>query len=156
MQTIDFSPFYRSTVGFDRVFNRLRPSTRPTNATPRTGNLLVVDDNVMNRDLMTRQLVREGYSVHTAASGKEALEKLRLHDFDLILLDVMMPEMDGIQVLEHIQRDPVLCEIPTVMISALDEIDSVARCIELGAIDYLLKPFNPVLLKARLGASESK
>jgi CheY-like chemotaxis protein len=107
----------------------------------------------MNRDLMTRQLVREGYSVFTAASGKEALEKLRLHDFDLILLDVMMPEMDGVQVLEHIQRDPVLSEIPVVMISALDEIDSVARCIEKGAVDYFAKPFDPVLLRARVSAT---
>ncbi len=140
-------------AGFERVFNRLRPSSQPTTGALHAGTLLVVDDNAMNRDLLTRQLVREGYSVFTAASGKEALEKLRLHDFDLILLDVIMPEMDGIQVLEHIQRDPVLCEIPAVMISALDEIDSVARCIEKGAADYFAKPFDPVLLRARVSAT---
>jgi adenylate cyclase len=107
----------------------------------------------MNRDLLTRQLVHEGYSVFSAASGKEALEKLRLHDVDLVLLDVVMPEMDGIQVLEHLQRDPVLSEIPVVMISALDEIDAVARCIEKGAVDYFAKPFEPVLLRARVSAT---
>ena len=140
-------------AGFERVFNRLRPSAQPAIGALHAGTLLVVDDNAMNRDLLTRQLVREGYGVFTAASGKEALEKLRLHDVDLILLDVMMPEMDGIQVLEHIQRDPVLCEIPAVMISALDEIDSVARCIEKGAVDYFAKPFDPVLLRARVSAT---
>ncbi len=140
-------------AGFERVFNRLRPSAQSTPGALHAGTLLVVDDNAMNRDLLTRQLVREGYSVFAAASGKEALEMLRLHDFDLILLDVMMPEMDGIQVLEHIQRDPVLCEIPVVMISALDEIDSVSRCIEKGAVDYFAKPFDPVLLRARVSAT---
>jgi CheY-like chemotaxis protein len=140
-------------AGFERVFNRLRPSPQPAIGVLNAGTLLVVDDNAMNRDLLTRQLVREGYSVFTAASGKEALEKLRLHDFDLILLDVMMPEMDGLQVLEHIQRDPVLSGIPAVMISALDEIDGVARCIEKGAVDYFAKPFDPVLLRARVSAT---
>ena len=143
----------RNGAGFERVFNRLRPSPQPAIGALHAGTLLVVDDNAMNRDLLTRQLVREGYSVFTAASGKEALEKLRLHDFDLILLDVMMPEMDGVQVLEHIQRDPVLSGIPAVMISALDEIDGVARCIEKGAVDYFAKPFDPVLLRARVSAT---
>ncbi|MGZ8263617.1 MAG: response regulator [Burkholderiales bacterium] len=139
-------------AGFERVFSRLRPTPGTTTGSLHAGTLLVVDDNAINRDLLTRQLVREGYSVFTAASGKEALEKLRLHDFDLVLLDVMMPEMDGIQVLERIQSDPVLRDIPAVMISALDEIDSVARCIEKGAVDYFAKPFDPVLLRARVSA----
>jgi adenylate cyclase len=140
-------------AGFERVFSRLRPSSEPASAALHAGTVLVVDDNAMNRDLLTRQLVREGYSVFTAASGKEALEKLRLHDFDLILLDVVMPEMDGIQVLDHIQRDPGLSGIPVVMISAMDEIDSVARCIEKGAVDFFAKPFDPVLLRARVSAT---
>jgi len=140
-------------AGFERVFNRLRPAPQPAIGALNAGTLLVVDDNALNRDLLTRQLVREGYSVFTAASGKEALEKLRLHNFDLILLDVMMPEMDGVQVLEHIIRDPVLSGIPAIMISALDEIDGVARCIEKGAVDYFAKPFDPVLLRARVSAT---
>jgi CheY-like chemotaxis protein/signal transduction histidine kinase len=137
---------------FDQVLGRLRQTAETAPAVARAGTLLVVDDDAMNRDLLTRQLVREGYAVFTAASGKEALDKLRLQDFDLVLLDVMMPEMDGIQVLERIQQDPSLCEIPVLMISALDEIESVARCIDKGAADYLAKPFDPVLLRARVSA----
>jgi CheY-like chemotaxis protein len=135
----------------ERTLSRLWPQTaQPAHA---DGTLLVVDDNVMNRDLLTRQLVREGYNVFTAASGREALEKLRLHDFDLVLLDVIMPEMDGVQVLEQIQDDATLSEVPVVMISALDEIQGVARCLEKGAADYLTKPFDPVLLRARLSST---
>jgi CheY-like chemotaxis protein/signal transduction histidine kinase len=137
---------------FEQVLGRLGQSVQAMPVTAHAGTLLVVDDDAMNRDLLTRQLVREGYAVFTAASGKEALDKLRLQDFDLVLLDVMMPEMDGIQVLERIQQDPGLHEIPVVMISALDEIDSVARCIDKGAADYLAKPFDPVLLRARVSA----
>jgi CheY-like chemotaxis protein/signal transduction histidine kinase len=137
-------------ASFEQVFSRLRPNSGTSRIAVRAGTLLVVDDDAMNRDLLTRQLAREGYSVFTAGSGTEALETLRLHDFDLILLDVMMPGMDGVQVLERIQSDPLLCEIPVVMISALDEIDSVVRCIEKGAVDYLAKPFDPLLLRTRV------
>jgi len=118
----------------------------------RGGYLLVVDDNEMNRDLLSRRLERQGYTVAIAGDGREALEKMRAEAFDLVLLDVMMPEMNGYQTLEHIKADPVLRHVPTIMISAIDEIDSIVRCIELGAEDYLPKPFNPVLLKARVGA----
>lgn len=141
-------------AGFERVFSRVGRRSGSARATADAGTLLIVDDNAMNRDLLARQLVHEGYSVFTAASGTEALEKLRLHDFDLVLLDVIMPEMDGLQVLEHVQRDAKLAEVPIVMISAsLNEMDAVGRCIEKGAVDYFSKPFDPVLLRARISAT---
>ena len=117
------------------------------------GCLLVVDDNGINRDLLARQLARGGYSVRTAKSGREALEMVRSQDFDLVLLDIMMPEIDGLEVLRQLKSDAALSDIPVIMISALDEVDSVIRCIEIGAEDYLSKPFDPVLLKARVGAN---
>ena len=119
--------------------------------------LLVVDDNDDNRYTLTRRLVREGYTnLTTAANGREALDLLQAKPFDLILLDIMMPGTNGYQVLEHMKADPALREIPVIMISALSELDSVIRCIELGAEDYLTKPVNPILLKARIGASLEK
>jgi sigma-B regulation protein RsbU (phosphoserine phosphatase) len=119
--------------------------------------LLVVDDNDDNRYTLTRRLAREGYTnLTTAANGFEALELLQAKPFDLILLDIMMPGTNGYQVLEHMKADPALREIPVIMISALSELDSVIRCIELGAEDYLPKPFNPTLLRARVGASLEK
>ncbi|HEY9700202.1 MAG TPA: adenylate/guanylate cyclase domain-containing protein [Trichocoleus sp.] len=120
------------------------------------GRVLVVDDNEMNRDLLSRRLQRQGHQVKMAEDGQRALEQLRLEQFDLILLDIMMPVMNGYQVLEHLKTDPNLRHIPVIMISALDDIDSVVRCIELGAEDYLFKPFNPILLKARIGACLEK
>jgi phosphoserine phosphatase RsbU/P len=119
--------------------------------------VLVVDDNDDNRFTLTRRLAREGYTNLTSAvNGREALEKLRADSFDLVLLDVMMPEMNGYQVLEQMHGDARMRDIPVIMISALDQIDSVVRCIELGADDYLTKPFNPVLLRARVGTSLEK
>jgi adenylate cyclase len=120
------------------------------------GRILVVDDNEINRDVLSRRLVRQGYTPACAQNGREALERLRAEPFDLVLLDILMPEMDGYQVLDHLKRDPALRHLPVIMISALDEIDSVVRCIEIGAEDYLPKPFNPVLLRARIGASLEK
>jgi len=119
--------------------------------------LLVVDDNDDNRFTLTRRLAREGYTNLTSAvNGREALERLRAEKFDLVLLDVMMPEMNGYQVLEHMGADARMAEIPVIMISAVDQVDSVVRCIELGADDYLMKPFNPVVLRARVGTSLEK
>jgi adenylate cyclase len=116
--------------------------------------LLVVDDNEDNRYTLTRRLDREGYTnVATAANGREALELLQAQPIDLVLLDIMMPDMNGYEVLEQLKADPQLRHIPVIMISAIDEIESVIRCIELGAEDYLSKPFNPTLLRARVGAS---
>jgi sigma-B regulation protein RsbU (phosphoserine phosphatase) len=124
---------------------------------PESPALLVVDDNDDNRFTLTRRLAREGYTNLTSATnGLEALGRLRTENFDLVLLDVMMPEMNGYQVLENMRTDPRMSQIPVIMISALDEIESVVRCIELGADDYLQKPFNPVLLRARVGASLDK
>jgi adenylate cyclase len=116
-------------------------------------SLLVVDDNETNRDLLGRQLARQGFSVRTAADGQKALDTLAAQDFDLVLLDIMMPEVDGVEVLRRMKSDPGLRDVPVIMISALDEIDSVVRCIQLGASDYLTKPFDPTLLQARIGAS---
>lgn len=119
--------------------------------------LLVVDDNGDNRYTLVRRLNRQGYTnVTTADDGHQALELLREKPFDLVLLDIMMPGMNGYEVLEHLKADGKLRELPVIMISALDEQESVIRCIELGAEDYLPKPFNPTLLKARIGASLEK
>ena len=122
----------------------------------RTGFLLVVDDVEANRDVLARRLARQGYAVATAENGRQALQRLRTDAFDLVLLDIMMPEIDGYQVLQQLKADETLRHIPVIMISALNEMDSVARCIEMGAEDYLPKPFNPILLKARIGACLEK
>jgi sigma-B regulation protein RsbU (phosphoserine phosphatase) len=119
--------------------------------------VLVVDDNEDNRYTLTRRLTREGYANLTVAgNGREALEFMRSKPFDLVLLDIMMPEINGYEVLEQMKHDPVLRSLPVIMISALSEVDSVIRCVELGAEDYLTKPFDPVLLRARVNASLEK
>ncbi len=120
------------------------------------GRILVVDDDPLNRMLLIRSLEQEGHRVGSAANGQEALEILRENPFDVVLLDIVMPELDGVSVLERLKRDPVLQHVPVIMISAVDEIDSVVRCIEMGAEDYLPKPFNPVLLRARINAALAK
>jgi class 3 adenylate cyclase/CheY-like chemotaxis protein len=119
-------------------------------------HILVVDDNETNRDVLGRRLEREGYLVSSAENGRLALEMVRSTSYDLVLLDIMMPEIDGYQVLSQMKADPALCDIPVIMISALDQINSVVRCIETGAEDYLNKPFDPVLLRARIGACLEK
>jgi adenylate cyclase len=119
-------------------------------------HILVVDDNASNRDLLTRRLVREGYRVTAAESGASALALTAADRFDLVLLDLMMPGMSGFEVLCRLKADTSTRHIPVIMISALDELDSTVRCIEAGAEDYLPKPFNPVLLRARIGASLEK
>jgi class 3 adenylate cyclase len=120
------------------------------------GDLLVVDDNRVNRLLLGRALEQLGHAVAFAENGREALEALRKRPVDLVLLDIEMPEMDGYQVLGALAADPQLRHIPVVMMSSVEEVDSVARCIEMGAEDYLFKPVNPVLLRARVGASLEK
>lgn len=117
------------------------------------GRILVVDDNESNRDVLSRRLRRGGYVVEVAVDGREALEAIAAGEFDLILLDIMMPEMNGYEVLERLKADEALRHIPVLMISAVDDVDSVVRCIELGADDYLPKPFNPTLLRARVQSS---
>ena len=124
---------------------------------PAEAALLVVDDNEDNRYTLTRRLTREGYTnLTTANDGKQALELLQSKRFDLVLLDIMMPELNGYQVLEHLKNDAELRHVPVIMISAVEDIASVVRCIELGAEDYLQKPFDATLLRARVGASLEK
>ena len=118
--------------------------------------ILVVDDNEENRDLLVRRLRRQGHDVLAAAGGLPGLDVLARTAVDLVLLDVMMPDLDGYAVLQRIKGDPALRDIPVLMISALDQMDSVVRCIQLGAEDYLGKPFEPVLLQARVGACLEK
>jgi adenylate cyclase len=121
-----------------------------------TGRLLVVDDNKVNRLLLGRSLEQQGHTVEMAENGRQALEMLHQQPFDLVLLDIEMPEMNGYQVLEKATADLQLRDIPIIITSALEELDSVVKCIEMGAEDYLNKPVNPVLLKARIGASLEK
>ncbi len=123
---------------------------------PERGRVLVVDDNKVSRLLLARGLEQQGHAVTFAANGRLALDLLRAQPFDLVLLDVMMPELDGEQVLATLTGDPDLRDIPVIMMSASDELDSVVRCIELGAEDYLAKPLNAVLLRARINASLEK
>ncbi|MES0826120.1 adenylate/guanylate cyclase domain-containing protein [Ruegeria sp. SCP11] len=119
--------------------------------------ILVVDDNEDNRYTLSRRLKREGYSnLVEACDGRDALEKLAQTSFDLVLLDIMMPGMNGFEALECMKSDMVLRDIPVIMISAVDEVESVVRCIELGAEDHLPKPFNAALLRARISASLEK
>jgi class 3 adenylate cyclase len=119
--------------------------------------ILVVDDMDDNRFTLVRRLKRTGYeNVELATNGREAIAVMEAMPIDLVLLDIMMPEMDGYATLEHIKRDTLLRHVPVIMISAVDEIDSVVRCIELGAEDYLPKPFNATILRARIGASIEK
>ena len=119
--------------------------------------ILVVEDEAFNRGLLLRHLDREGYeNVSEAENGRLALEVLRDGNFDLVLLDIQMPEMDGLEVLRAMRAEAALAAIPVIMISAVEELDSIVRCIELGAEDYLPKPFNPTILRARVGASLEK
>lgn len=118
--------------------------------------LLVADDNKVNRLLLQRSLQLQGHHVSMAENGRIALEMLAREPFDLLLLDIAMPEMDGFQVLEHLAKDLRLRDLPVIVTSAVEGMDSVVRCIECGAEDYLPKPVNPVLLKARIGASLEK
>ncbi len=121
-----------------------------------TGSLLVVDDNEVNRDLLSRRLLREGHQVSVAVNGRQALEMIEQGAFDLVLLDVMMPELNGHEVLEHLQRTGRLRDLPVIMLSAGGELESIVQCIGLGAEDYLSKPYDPILLRARISASLEK
>ncbi len=129
----------------DALAREIEPST-----------ILVIDDNESNRELLSRRLTREGHTVMVAEDGESALAMLERSGADLVLLDLVMPGISGFEVLRRIKTTPALRHIPVIMISAVDEIDSIVRCIELGAEDYLLKPFNTVLLQARINASLEK
>jgi adenylate cyclase len=118
--------------------------------------ILVVDDNASNRDLLSRRLQRQGHTVLQAENGATALALVEKEPLDLVLLDLMMPGISGYDVLASLKSNPRFREIPVVMISALSELDSIVRCIEAGAEDYLSKPFDPTLLRARVGSSLEK
>lgn len=120
------------------------------------GHLLVVDDDKVTRLLLTRSLENEGHQVMAVVDGCQALALLQKESFDLVLLDIEMPEMNGYEVLASMKQDPYLRHIPVIMVTAVDDVESVIRCIEMGAEDYLPKPFNPVLLRARINASLEK
>lgn len=129
------------------------PKPPETARTERGGpRVLVVDDNAANRNVLCRRLERQGYSVEEAVNGEMALDRIATEPFDVVLLDIVMPLMDGFEVLERMRRDRRLRPVPVIVISALDEIEGVVRAIEMGAEDYLFKPFDPVLLRARIGA----
>jgi len=122
-------------------------------ASPRPSHILVVDDEPLNCDMLVRRLQRMGFTAQVASNGLEALELINRTSFDLVLLDILMPVLDGFRTLERLKADPKLRHIPVIMITALDEVSATVRCIEAGAEDYVAKPFNPVILRARIGAS---
>jgi len=113
-------------------------------------SILIVDDTADNRELLCRRIEQQGFATTTAENGKLALDLLAKQPFDLVLLDIMMPEMTGFDVLERMKADENLRRIPVIVISALNDVESIVRCVQLGAEDYLFKPFNAILLKARV------
>src|SRR5258706_8984523 len=118
-----------------------------------TGVMLVVDDDQLSRVMLSSQLTMEGYTVFVAEHGRDAIQMLHDQPFDMVLLDLLMPEVDGFQVLEHMKADDILRHMPVIVISALDEMGSVVRIIQMGATDHLIKPCDPFLLRARINAS---
>ena len=121
-----------------------------------SATILIADDDGVSRKLLRRLLEQDGHAVRAAANGAEALELFSEQEIDLVLLDIVMPELDGISVLERLKATPSANHVPVIMISAVDETESVVRCIEIGADDYLPKPFNPVILRARINAGLAK
>jgi adenylate cyclase len=124
--------------------------------TPVSSHILIVDDTQTTRELLSRRLSRDGHNIKEASNGRSALELITSESFDLVLLDMMMPDISGYEVLTQLKADRRFRHIPVIVISALDQTDSIVRCIEAGAEDYLSKPFDPVLLRARIGASLEK
>lgn len=138
------------------ALSRSAESAHDAAAAGQGGVVLVVDDDEANRDLLARRLARQGFEVITAENGPGALAMVRARPVDLVLLDMIMPGMDGDRVLGELKADAALREIPVIMLSALDEMDSVVRCILMGAEDYLAKPYNAILLRARINACLEK
>jgi len=157
---VDFGATARPAIADQTIGAALKPvpalSSSLANYQTGPSAILVVDDTEATRELLARRLRREGHHVVEAASGRAALALVTTKVFDLILLDMMMPDLNGYEVLTHLKADNRFRHIPVIVISALDEIDSVVRCIEAGAEDYLSKPFDPVLLRARIGACLEK
>src|ERR1700738_1581733 len=134
------------------LMRSLGPLRHEPYAVAETGSILVVDDIEANRDLLSRRLTRDGHRVASVAGGQQALQELADYEFDLVLLDLIMPDINGFDVLVHMKADERLRRIPVIMITALAETASAVRCIEAGAEDYLPKPFDPILLRARINA----
>ena len=132
------------------------PAPAPPPLAESGGRILIAEDNAANRDILRRRLEKEGHHVTETQDGAEALEQLANGNFDLLLLDILMPGLNGFETLACIRKNDRFQSLPVIMISALDEIQSVVRCIEMGAEDYLPKPIDPVLLRARIGASLEK
>jgi DNA-binding response OmpR family regulator len=141
----------RAPAALESPQSRMRASASA--ATPRASRLLVADDNKVNRLLLCRSLELMGHDVASADNGRTALDKLRCERFDMLLLDLEMPEMDGFALLALRAADPELSELPVIVTSSIEGAAQLARCIELGADDFLHKPVNPVLLKARVDSS---
>lgn len=154
----DDGPVGEADVG--AMVSSLLKSMEPTEPEPygpeEAGYILVVDDLASNRDLLSRRLTRDGHRIAVAHGGVSALEMLRAEEFDLVLLDMMMPDMNGLEVLAAMKSDEELKVVPVIMVSALDETDTVIRCIEAGADDYLPKPINTTLLRARIKSGLEK
>lgn len=121
-----------------------------------SGHILVVEDDRMLRLMLENMLVHQGHQVSLAEDGRQAIQMMQEVDFDLVLLDLLMPEVDGYQVLELMKQDRRLHNLAVIVISGFDDMDSIVRCIEMGAEDYLSKPYNPIMLKARIGACLEK
>ena len=138
------------------VLKSVQPLSPTVPGEARSSRILIVDDTEAIRELLSRRLAREGHRIVEAENGRSALDRIAVEPFDLILLDMMMPDINGYEVLTQLKADTRYSDIPVIIISALDEIDGIVRCIEAGAEDYLSKPFNPVLLRARIGASLEK
>ncbi len=163
----DLNKIATAAANFDQLVEKFRaalntapdPPAPSRSRRPRpitSGSLLIVDDNAENRDILTLLLERQGYTVASAINGQQALSMAEQEPFDLILLDMVMPDMDGYAVLQHLKSSETLRTIPVIVVSALDDLDRTVHCIELGAEDYLGKPFDPVLLHARIEASLEK
>ncbi|MBZ5604093.1 MAG: response regulator [Acidobacteriia bacterium] len=146
----------RRTFDAPQVQGEAQSGTPQRRPAPLSGRILVVDDNRTSRELTVRLLKRQGHHVTAVSSGAEALAVMLQTSQDLVLLDMLMPKLDGFQVLERIKADPSLKAIPVIVISALNEVPGIVRCLEIGAEDYLFKPFDPVLLGARLQSSLEK
>ena len=122
----------------------------------RSASILVVEDNVVHQQTLVQMLTREGHDVTTADNGRLALDLIGSQPFDVVLLDILMPEIDGYQVLAQLKEDPKLRHIPVIMTTAVDDISSAVRCIEMGAEDFLTKPFDLTVLRARINAGLTK
>lgn len=143
-------PVVKSRI-WRNIYNRQQMAANPQlQQNQNAANLLLVDDQEFNLDLLSKRLEKLGYKVDCAESGEQALDMLGQKPFDMVLLDIMMPGMSGYDVLEHIRDNEDTHHIPVIMVSALDDLESVKKCIKMGADDYLMKPVNTVILKTRI------